>query len=135
MKILIFNALVSSYKGLVAGGMNVTLETNELDPDKMAALVATHRKPVKIMLQVGDIEEGFSDADLEEFKNANMDEYDEVKGKSQSQRLRGVLYILWKETQERAEHNKLIAKEQFHDFYKRTLEEIITHYKSKISEN
>lgn len=130
MKILIFNALVSSYKGLVAGGMNLTLETNELDPDKMAALVATHRKPVKIMLQAGDIDEGFTDADLEEFKNANMDEYDEVKGKSQSQRLRGVLYILFEQDKQKNE----TGGDQFHDYYKRTLEEIITHYKSKIDE-
>lgn len=130
MKLLIFNALVSSYKGLVAGGMNITLETNEMKPEDTASLVGTHRKPVKVMIQQGDIDEGFTDEDLEAFKNADMDEYDQKTTKSPSQRLRGVLYVLFEQDKRK---NELIG-DQFSDYYHRKLEEIITHLKTKIDE-
>lgn len=131
MKLLIFNALVSSYKGLVAGGMNITLETNEMIPEDTASLVSTHRKPVKVMIQQGDIGEGFSDKELEAFKSQDMDEYDQLTAKSPSQRLRNVLYVLFKQENEPPEHQEGIV---FKDYYDRKLEEIITHYKSKIDE-
>lgn len=45
-------------------------------------------------------------------------------GKTQSQRLRGVLFVNWQ--------NDNLGYEQFHDYYISTMEKIISHFKSKL---
>jgi len=66
-------------------------------------------------------EEKMNADEIEELDNIDLDVYDEPK--SQSQRLRNVLYILWKQEGERGDFKK---------FYKQKTEEIIQHFKNKL---
>ena len=66
-------------------------------------------------------EEKMNTDEVEELDNIDLDLYDEPK--SQSQRLRSVLFILWK--QEGGEGD-------FKKFYKQKTEEIIQHFKNKL---
>ena len=68
-------------------------------------------------------EEKMNPNEIEELDNIDLDVYDEPK--SQSQRLRNVLYILWKQEGERGDFKK---------FYKQKTEEIIQHFKNKIKD-
>ena len=69
-------------------------------------------------------EEKMNPDEIEELDNIDLDVYDEPK--AQSQRLRNVLYILWKQEGERGDFKK---------FYKQKTEEIIQHFKNKLEDN
>ena len=69
-------------------------------------------------------EEKMNTDEVEELDNIDIDVYDEPK--SQSQRLRNVLYILWKQGGESGDFKK---------FYKQKTEEIIQHFKNKLKDN
>ena len=133
MKLLIFSGIVSGYKGLVAGGMNLTIETNEMAQDDTAQLVGLHRKPVKVMMQEGQItdlnELGFTEADMEKFESTQFDEFDGRQAKSPSKRLRNVLWVLFKQSGGDTE-----SGQAFKTFYEKKLEEIIIHFKDKIED-
>ena len=66
-------------------------------------------------------EEKMNIDEIEELDSIDLDVYDEPK--SQSQRLRNVLYILWKQDGERGDFKK---------YYKQKTEEIIQHFKNKL---
>jgi len=66
-------------------------------------------------------EEKMNPDEIEELDNIDLDVYDEPK--SQSQRLRNVLYILWKQDGEKGDFKK---------YYKQKTEEIIQHFKNKL---
>jgi len=66
-------------------------------------------------------EEKMNTDEIEELDSIDLDVYDEPK--SQSQRLRNVLYILWKQDGERGDFKK---------YYKQKTEEIIQHFKNKL---
>jgi len=68
-------------------------------------------------------EEKMNADEIEELDSIDLDVYDEPK--SQSQRLRNVLYILWKQEGERGDFKK---------FYKQKTEEIIQHFKNKLED-
>ena len=61
--------------------------------------------------------------EIEELDNIELDVYDEPK--KQSQRLRNVLFVLWKQEEELGE---------FKTFYKQKTEEIIQHFKNKLED-
>lgn len=65
-------------------------------------------------------EERINHEELESLDAVELDLYDEPK--SQSQRLRNVLFKIWKQTE----------KGEFKEFYKHETERIIQHYKGKL---
>ena len=69
-------------------------------------------------------EEKMNPDEIEELDNIDLDLYDEPK--SQSQRLRSVLFVLWKQEGEEGDFKK---------FYKQKTEEIIQHFKNKLEDN
>lgn len=68
-------------------------------------------------------EEEMNKDEVEELDKIDLDLYDEPK--SQSQRMRNVLYILWKQEGETGDFKK---------FYKQKTEEIIQHFKNKLED-
>ncbi len=68
-------------------------------------------------------EEDMNSEEIEELDKIELDIYDEPK--TQSQRLRNVLFILWKQEGEKGEFKK---------FYKQKTEEIIQHFKNKLQD-
>ena len=68
-------------------------------------------------------EELMNSDEIEELDKIELDIYDEPK--TQSQRMRNVLFILWKQEGEKGEFKK---------FYKQKTEEIIQHFKNKLQD-
>jgi len=68
-------------------------------------------------------EEQLNSDEIEELDKVELDIYDEPK--TQSQRLRNVLFILWKQEGEKGD---------FKTFYKQKTEEVIQHFKNKIED-
>lgn len=100
MKLLIFNALFHKQASMVDGGWSVLLHTNELPPEDTTAMSSCLHKQVKVMMQQGEIltdELGFTEGDMEKFENTQFNEFDKRQDKTPSQRLRNVMYVLYKQ--------------------------------------
>ena len=99
------------------GTIKIILGTQELDPETVAKLFYFNRKHAKVLI---------SDSNITEPESNVMDDF-KMPGKakkSQSQRLRGVLYRYW-------EMNG--KKGNFDEYYEVTMERIITHFKDKLA--
>lgn len=96
------------------GGLTVRMTTPELNPEEMAAVFELQNCELKMFLK----QDG-----------ADLSKLTEVKGqfdtKTPSQRLRAVLFILWKETD---------GTGSFEDFYRRRIDAIIDKIKEKFPE-
>lgn len=99
------------------GTLKLTLGTNEVTPEKAAELFSLLNKFALVYICEKD------SMNVEEL--AKVDQLDpEFTGKSQSQRLRNVLYVLWEKKPE--DFKDFTAYYHFHT------ERIIDHLKSKI---
>lgn len=119
-KIIIFPGLIRKISTLVDGSIKITLETRELSPDDAANVFAFRNVEGHIAIKESD----FSSDDLEKLPDMSLSPSPR-KQKSESQRLRAVLYILWQKT-----HSTMSSEE----FYKMMMERIISHYKNKLEE-
>lgn len=68
-------------------------------------------------------EEKLNQEEIEELDRVDIDLYDQPK--SQSQRLRNVLYKVWQQSG---------GEGEFKDYYKQQTERIITHFKDKLTD-
>lgn len=96
--------------------VKITLGTQELSPEKagelfqlMNQLAVTYICPT-----------GVSDEEINQVDAVNPD----IQGKSQSHRMRNVLFLLWKQSND--------GFSKFDDFYKNRTEKIIDQLKSKL---
>lgn len=96
------------------GSLSIRFCTSELATDEKVALMELQNQVIKVLLQPKDAEP----VGLKEFKNKFED-------KTPSQRLRAVLFVLWKETDGTGE---------FDDFYRRRINSIIDKIKEKFPE-
>lgn len=94
------------------GSLSLRFSTPELSPDEKVAFMEIQNTNLKLLLQPVDNEP----AELKEVKG-------QFDTKTPSQRLRAVLYILWKQADGTGE---------FEDFYKRRIEDIINSVKRKL---
>lgn len=118
MNKIIGAGILKGIKSLADGGIDYTISTSPPKDNPLPLL----QKPVVFLIQEGtESPDEFKDIS-KAMKEANITT--PVKGKkSQSNRLRGVLYVIWEQGQQRAE---------FNTFYESILEDIINHYKSKL---
>lgn len=96
----------------------ITLETQELTPDLVASAM-------QLMNKYGFV--AFKEAEFQHDEETSLDEIDMDLGgggKSPSQRLRNVFYVLWKK------ENK--GFKSFKDYYAHRMENVIDFYKEKI---
>ena len=115
---LLLPAILESYRSLKDKTMKIVFETNELTPQQLIEIVNNSQKF------------GFLAFKEDEFKNEEKllleglkSDYED-KGKSQSTRLRNVLYVNWQ--QDNLDYGI------FNDYYNHHLEKLITHYKNKL---
>ncbi len=101
------------------GSLTISLATPELPENKVGQLFGMRNKQGFAAFQV----EEFTPEELKDMAEANLD-LDLKKGKSSSERLRDVLFVLWK-------HEDPIGVD-FNSFYSTKMETIIAHYKSKL---
>jgi hypothetical protein len=98
--------------------------TTEQSVQEMAELDAMHNQTCIVAIKPEDTP--FQDNELKDLDSIDMDLED--KTKTPSKRLRSVLYRLWE--QENNGVNNLPT--EFKEYYKLTMEKIITHYKGKL---
>lgn len=110
-------AILASPRGMADGTIKYSIECPELPPDKMGRIFSMMNKHVYIMLK----EETFLN---EEKKALESLKTMETVGKSPSERLRGVLFVNWKNNSE--------GFATFDQFYFFKMEQLIKKFKSLI---
>lgn len=94
------------------GSLSLRFSTPELSPDEKVAFMEIQNTNLKLLLQPVDNEP----AELKEVKG-------QFDTKTPSQRLRAVLFILWRQAD---------GTGDFEDFYRRRIEDIINSVKRKL---
>ena len=102
--------------------LSITFITGEKSPGEVMDI---HSKLDDFGYIVFKSEEKLTKDEIAELDNLDTDLYDNPK--TQSQRLRNVLFMNWKD------ENK--GHSEFKDYYKNETERIIQHYKDKLPEN
>lgn len=115
---LLLPAIVSSIRSLKDGSVSVCVETNELSPAKAGELFSFRKKVVMMYLSPKEV---VTQKELDQVNSIDV----EFQGKTQSQRMRAVLYILHQQQPE--------GYQKFEDFYRFKTEQIIEHLKSKLT--
>ena len=111
-KRILVPAQISAVRPLNDGSFSVTFHTNELgDADKLVLVNALNMVGWALL---SENEVGEEDIPVQD---------SEFESKTPSQRFRGVLFILWKQTGEVGD---------FDNFYKTEMEKIINHFKNKL---
>ncbi len=110
--------ILKAIKTLADGGVDYIISTSPPKENPFGLI----QKPVVFLIQEGVAARFDIDEVSEAIKESGIESKMPV-GKTPSQRLRNVLYVLWEQsTQEK----------EFKEFYKDKLEEIINHFKSKL---
>lgn len=94
----------------------ITLGTQELSPETAASLLAMSGNLVSAYIS----DKGISQQEIDDVDKLDVD----LPGKSQSQRIRATLYVLFTQSPE--------GHQNFDDFYHAKTEAIINHLKAKI---
>lgn len=96
----------------------IVLGTQELTPQEIGTIGAMQNQIAFVAINP----DPFTTKQKEMIENTKA--YLVDGGKSQSQRLRGVLFVNWQ--------NENLGYENFHDYYINQLDKIISHFKSKL---
>ena len=113
-KALRFEAIVTSIRSRVDGSLGLGITTPELLTEEKVALMDLQNVLAEMIIMPKDEK----DVDMLEVKK-------ELIHKSPSQRLRSVIFLLWKQTNE---------EQPFDVFYAGSMERIIEHLKTKLPE-
>jgi len=112
--------ILESYRSLKDGTLKLSFETGELSPQEMADIHFSLNK-VGYLAYAPD---PFATHEMEEIDKLKV-EFDDT-GKSPSQRLRAVLFLLWKQNPEGYEISE--------DYYRAKMEKLINHFKNKLEQ-
>lgn len=112
---LILDTTIDGIKTRVDGTINISLTTQELNPTQAANLFQLRGKYIKTLISDTNITK------LEEEQVDNLSLVHVKKNKTESQRLRNVLYRYCEQ-----------MGQDFEQFYKAEMSKIIEHYKSKL---
>lgn len=107
-------AILTGITHKVDKSLSVRFTTNELDHDEKIKISEHHMTMGWLLFAENPVQE-------EEIPKENSD----VSPKTQSERLRNVLFVLW---------NQKGKEGEFKDFYRTKTEEVITHFKNKLDE-
>ena len=118
MKTFTMPAILESFRSLKDRTFKIIFETNELTPEQLSSLGRGLNMPGWLAFNPDPFTKEMIDT-LELSKVEFSD-----KGKSKSQRLQAVLYVMWQQKNE--------GYEVFDDYYNSRMEKLITHYKSKL---
>lgn len=118
MKKILFPAIIESVSSRKDKTLSIKLGSNELSPDKAAVVMSMNQEAIYCYLKANEIqddEKGMVDG-------LEADLYDNKK--SQSKRIRSVLFLNWKQKNE--------GFNDFKDYYKNKTERYIEFLKSKL---
>lgn len=120
MSKLIILSSCESVRPLKDGGWSIRFHTNEPNKSQIDSMLANHNQFGVLYFEGG--KEELSNDISNELDSIDLDIYD--KPKSQSQRLRNVLYRLWEQ-----ENDDMV---EFKEYYRMKTEAIISHFKDKL---
>jgi len=115
---IIFPAILESFRSLKDKTMKVIFETQELTPEQFTGISQNLGGFGYIAFK----ETKFKDKEREVIENLEPD-YNDTK-KSKGQQLRGVFYRLWEQTPE--------GFETFTLYYEHHMEKLVNHFKKKL---
>lgn len=115
---LLTGAILSSFQSLKDKTLKLVFETQEPTPELLGSIANLTQKFGYLAFK----KENFSEEEKQMIASLKTD-FDD-KGKSQSQRLRGVLYRNWEL------NNK--GYDVFPDYYRAEMERLINHFKGKL---
>lgn len=115
---LLLPVIVSSIRSLKDGSVSVCVETQELSASKAGELFSLRGKVVMLYLSPKDT------ISQKEIDQVNSIDADVSPGKSPSQRMRNVMFLLWRQDAE--------GHSEFDSYYKTKMERYIDELKSNL---
>jgi len=125
---VVFEGGIDKVSTLADGSLRVYLGTPELTSKTMVNLFGMIKKPGYVLISTSTINQDQVDAVEKATTNVEFSE------KTPSQRMRGVMYKLWEKTQPKTMNGDSGEMEyvDFDLFYKRQMNKIIDHFKTKL---
>jgi len=118
---ILTSAILTGYRRLKDRSINITFNLGEKSPSECAGIDAVYMTESMGYLCY-KANDKLTQKEIEGIEELDTDLYDNPK--TQSQRLRNVLYLNWKQ------YDK--GFEEFKDYYQHLTEQIIQHYKDKL---
>lgn len=124
---IVFEGGVDSIRTLADNSLRVSIGTPELSPQTVGDLYSVLKQPGFVVLSTQPITQKQIDA----VESASIDM--EFDTKTPAQRLRNVLYRIWEQTSPKDKNSEGITEYiDFDLFYKRKMNELINHFKTKL---
>jgi len=125
---VVFEGGIDKVSTLADGSLRIYVGTPELANETMVNLFSLIKKPGYVLISANNINQDQIDAVEKATTNTEFSE------KTPSQRLRGVLYKLWEKTQPKTMNGDTGEMEyvDFDLFYKRQMNKITDHFKTKL---
>ena len=125
---VVFEGGIDKVSTLADGSLRVYVGTPELSNETMVNVFSLIKKPGFVLISTNPINQDQIDAVEKATTNAEFSE------KTPSQRMRGVLYRIWEKTQPKTMNGDSgeIEYVDFDLFYKRQMNKIIDHFKTKL---
>ncbi len=124
---VVFEGGIDKVSTLADGSLRVYVGTPELSSETMVNVFSLIKKPGFVLISANAINQDQIDAVEKATTNAEFSE------KTPSQRMRGVLYKIWEKTQPKTMNgNGEMEYVDFDLFYKRQMNKIIDHFKTKL---
>jgi hypothetical protein len=115
---IVIPSTIESISTRADGSIKIVIGTQELSPEKVGILFMHKNKLGYVAIKEANFQPDEIDA------LTDIDEDLKNLGKTASQRMRNVLFILFKQSNE--------GHEQFNDYYNHKMNTLIEHFKSKI---
>ena len=125
---VVFEGGIDKVSTLADGSLRIFIGTPELANETMVNLFGLIKKPGYVLISANNINQDQIDAVEKATTNTEFSE------KTPSQRMRAVLYKLWEKTQPKTLNGDTGEMEyvDFDLFYKRQMNKIIDHFKTKL---
>jgi len=125
---VIFEGGIDKVSTLADGSLRIYVGTPELAHETMVNLFGLIKKPGYVLISTNTVSQDQIDAVEKATTNTEFSE------KTPSQRMRGVMYKLWEKTQPKTMNGDTGQMEyiEFDLFYKRQMNKIIDHFKTKL---
>ena len=124
---VVFEGGVDKVSTLADGSLRIFVGTPELSNETMVNIFSLIKQPGYVLISTNPIKQDQIDA----VEKATTDY--EFNEKTPSQRLRGVIYKLWDKVQPKQMNgNGQMEQVEFDLYYKRKMNEIINHLKTKL---
>ena len=124
---VVFEGGIDKVSTLADGSLRIYVGTPELSNETMVNVFNLIKKPGYVLVSTNAVSQDQIDAVEKATTNAEFSE------KTPSQRMRGVLYKLWEKTQPKTMNGDGVMEYvDFDLFYKRQMNKIIDHFKTKL---